>query len=605
MPTSKYHPYKGKGGHAARCALCVKTTPAGLAGWVEIHVEGEAASYRSGQSVRAIGQVTTQMAEIIKACDNLVPALIPLAHRTCAESAAAALAVGKRLQGQEQPMPRQLLLKFSSRYSKYLHCCAFCGHSLIASATQCTTHRQGQGQGEGQEQGKGQDQGEGQEQVRASTSHPCSCHACGEPAATAAGVNQVVCYLLAEHDMDMRQLYKGAPAMRQHWGMAQRFSVPVWWSYGATAHFKGRHDSEGGVVKQWLRGDAMHQSLCSIAMHITSQLLLLTTARLTVHEQVWVIGGAWSSAHRRPSITKPFEAMPMFDQKRDDKHWDDECLTLLCSFTPDSVMQLCTLGKKLSVKMLNEYCKAVGLYVPVGTLRADIRYMLTGSVRPTSHDLASSGSASQKLPATTSTEGVSPANPRARTDFAVPISDGDAVEPGPSPAAAVEVPAGMGEEARLLSQLAEVATISKVPVTEGGKGLQLQVQCSQRNLAANSQRRFALHGVLAAGGAVAQVALPLELPDALLVAPSPSGDQQLVVKAGGEGVSTILQVWNCSRLVLELHVPRTLHGPLVNDAYFGNGAAWSPDGRAVAYTAEAAPGERTPAWGGAGGPEGR
>ncbi|KAJ9527234.1 hypothetical protein QJQ45_025492 [Haematococcus lacustris] len=53
--------------------------------------------------------------------------------------------------------------------------------------------------------------------------------------------------------------------------------------------------------------------------------------------------------------------MPMFDQKRDDKHWDDECLTLLCSFAPDSVMQLCTLGKKLSVKMLNEYCKAVGL----------------------------------------------------------------------------------------------------------------------------------------------------------------------------------------------------------------------------------------------------
>ncbi|KAJ9530902.1 hypothetical protein QJQ45_028809, partial [Haematococcus lacustris] len=86
-------------------------------------------------------------------------------------------------------------------------------------------------------------------------------------AITQAAVNQVVCYLLAEHDMDMRQLYmwsdgcagqfKGAPAMRQHWGMAQRFSMPVWWSYGATAHFKGRHDSEGGVVKQWLRGELL------------------------------------------------------------------------------------------------------------------------------------------------------------------------------------------------------------------------------------------------------------------------------------------------------------------------------------------------------------
>ncbi|GFH19540.1 hypothetical protein HaLaN_16501, partial [Haematococcus lacustris] len=65
--------------------------------------------------------------------------------------------------------------------------------------------------------------------------------------------------------------------------------------------------------------------------------------------------------------------MPMFDQKRDDKHWDDECLTLLCSFAPDSVKQLCTLGKKLGVTMLNEYCKAVGLYVPAGTLRAYLR----------------------------------------------------------------------------------------------------------------------------------------------------------------------------------------------------------------------------------------
>ncbi|KAJ9524277.1 hypothetical protein QJQ45_008473 [Haematococcus lacustris] len=77
-----------------------------------------------------------------------------------------------------------------------------------------------------------------------------------------------------------------------------------------------------------------------------------------------------------PPELRPFVAMPMFDQKRDDKHWDDECLTLLCSFALDSVMQLCTLGKKLSVKMLNEYCKAVGLYVPANTLRADLRYMV-------------------------------------------------------------------------------------------------------------------------------------------------------------------------------------------------------------------------------------
>ncbi|GFH20837.1 hypothetical protein HaLaN_18028 [Haematococcus lacustris] len=43
--------------------------PASSTGWVEIHVEGEATSYRSGQS---LGQVTAQMAEFIKACDNLI-----------------------------------------------------------------------------------------------------------------------------------------------------------------------------------------------------------------------------------------------------------------------------------------------------------------------------------------------------------------------------------------------------------------------------------------------------------------------------------------------------------------------------------------------------
>ncbi|KAJ9518965.1 hypothetical protein QJQ45_026191, partial [Haematococcus lacustris] len=37
---------------------------------------------------------------------------------------------------------------------------------------------------------------------------------------------------------------------------------------------------------------------------------------------------------------------------------------------------LCTLGKKLSVKISNEYCKAVGLHVSAGTLRAELRYMV-------------------------------------------------------------------------------------------------------------------------------------------------------------------------------------------------------------------------------------
>ncbi|GFH14870.1 hypothetical protein HaLaN_11001 [Haematococcus lacustris] len=110
----------------------------------------------------------------------------------------------------------------------------------------------------------------------------------------------------------------------------------------------GRHDSEGGVVKQWLGGIQVEWSktACACAQCMTPA--------------------------PRPSIAKPFMAMPMFDQRRDDKHWDDEWLTLLCTFAPHSMKQLCTLGKKLGVKILNEYC---GLCVPAGTLRADLRYM--------------------------------------------------------------------------------------------------------------------------------------------------------------------------------------------------------------------------------------
>ncbi|KAJ9504893.1 hypothetical protein QJQ45_010965 [Haematococcus lacustris] len=91
--------------------VILRFAPAGSDGWVEIHVEGEAASYRSGQSLLAIGKFTAQMAEVIAACNNLVPPQVPLAHRSCARAAAAALAVGKRLRGKEpasqlQPMAR-------------------------------------------------------------------------------------------------------------------------------------------------------------------------------------------------------------------------------------------------------------------------------------------------------------------------------------------------------------------------------------------------------------------------------------------------------------------------------------------------------------------
>ncbi|KAJ9505846.1 hypothetical protein QJQ45_010644 [Haematococcus lacustris] len=298
MPTSKYHPYKGKGGHAARCALCVKTTPAGLAGWVEIHVEGEAASYRSGQSVRAIGQVTTQMAEIIKACDNLVPALIPLAHRTCAEAAAAAHAVCQRLRGQEsasqlQPMPR-LSSTPTQAPAQPGPAHAPCPHHL---PDQPPSHPS---------------------QVQGSSQHhpalPALLHLPGLSILTRPATDLVT--PLAEEqqpiihtteEQDEQTMPPSMPKQQQDWATARSIAAAV-------------------------------------LQQIQQVPALLRLLRSQSDSKVMLQSSTLQDA-----------------EKRDDKHWDDECLTLLCSFAPDSVMQLCTLGKKLSVKMLNEYCKAVGL----------------------------------------------------------------------------------------------------------------------------------------------------------------------------------------------------------------------------------------------------
>ncbi|KAJ9514889.1 hypothetical protein QJQ45_028570 [Haematococcus lacustris] len=81
--------------------------------------------------------------------------------------------------------------------------------------------------------------------------------------ATQAALYQVIAHLKHNAGMDLQELFmwsdgcagqfKGTPALQQHRRMALNLSVPLWWSYGATSHFKGRHDSEGGVLKHKLR----------------------------------------------------------------------------------------------------------------------------------------------------------------------------------------------------------------------------------------------------------------------------------------------------------------------------------------------------------------
>ncbi|KAJ9518992.1 hypothetical protein QJQ45_026326, partial [Haematococcus lacustris] len=221
-------------------------------------------------------------------------------------------------------------------------------------------------------------------------------------AITQAAVNQVVCYLLAEHDMDMRQLYMWFdgtlwcqdpvvrcqdPVVRCQDPVGQdpvdpvgqnpvvRCQDPVVWCQDPVVWCQDPV-SQDPVV--WCQDPVSQNPVVWCQDPVGVQQDPVVRYQDPVVPEPCGIQVEWSQTAcacaqcmdpaprgvcTRLSITKPFVAMPMFDQKRDDKHWDDECLTLLCSFAPDSVMQLCTLGKKLSVKMLNEYCKAVGLYV--------------------------------------------------------------------------------------------------------------------------------------------------------------------------------------------------------------------------------------------------
>ncbi|EIE20682.1 alpha/beta-hydrolase [Coccomyxa subellipsoidea C-169] len=184
-------------------------------------------------------------------------------------------------------------------------------------------------------------------------------------------------------------------------------------------------------------------------------------------------------------------------------------------------------------------------------------------------------------------------------------------------------PEGMDQEAGLLAQLAEVPLASKAWIRplQGNDALisvrslshpqfkshlalikfvilPVQVQYSQRNLAANAQRKYTVPYMFPASSGEAVPGFPMELKDVLLFSPSPSGKRTLVVRAGKEGTSVVLEIWGSQSLIRELHVPTKVHGSVFNDGWFSAGASWDPQEQRIAYVAEAPADVETPEWGG-------
>ncbi|KAL4436940.1 hypothetical protein ABPG75_004079 [Micractinium tetrahymenae] len=170
------------------------------------------------------------------------------------------------------------------------------------------------------------------------------------------------------------------------------------------------------------------------------------------------------------------------------------------------------------------------------------------------------------------------------------------------PAKPREEAPGMEKEAALLEAFASLPALGKgwAAPAAGGHGARVTLQLSQRNLPANSQRKylttFQLNEAVLEAGEV-EPSPPVEQSGVLLYAPSPSGRRTLVVRGGSGESSAVLEVWDRCRLLKELHVPKALHGAVYNDGWFGMGAAWSPDKTRIAYVAEAPPPARTPEWG--------
>ena len=129
---------------------------------------------------------------------------------------------------------------------------------------------------------------------------------------------------------------------------------------------------------------------------------------------------------------------------------------------------------------------------------------------------------------------------------------------------------------------------------------------SQRNLQANNQRKSSISVFLrfpsddAHAPAAIACSHPTEHPsDLLLSSPSPSGASQAIFRNGGGGDSSLIlqHLRGTQGVVSELHVPKTLHGSLVNDGYFATGCSWRIQEDAICFTAEVTATEKTPSWG--------
>ena len=161
---------------------------------------------------------------------------------------------------------------------------------------------------------------------------------------------------------------------------------------------------------------------------------------------------------------------------------------------------------------------------------------------------------------------------------------------------------GLDREAMVYEALTSIPSIGKVWMnpTMDKKGVKLSMEVIQKDVPQNAVRKSLVHCLIDASQPKVQhldTFWSTSLDNMVFQSPSPSGSKMLVVRKSDGDKGSVLQIWNQATVEYELVVPEKLHGPIVNDGWFGSRASWSADESFVAYVAERPKRRQTPEWG--------
>ncbi|MQL86069.1 hypothetical protein Taro_018587 [Colocasia esculenta] len=146
-------------------------------------------------------------------------------------------------------------------------------------------------------------------------------------------------------------------------------------------------------------------------------------------------------------------------------------------------------------------------------------------------------------------------------------------------------------QSKLLKEFTDVPSIDKAWIfkSDDGNGSRAMFSIGQANLLANKKRTFMLSSHISRETSHSVnfqwSPFPVEMTGVSAVVPSPSGTKLLVVRNKENDSPTCLEIWGPSQLQKEIHIPRSVHGPVYIDGWF-EGISWNHEETLIAYVAE-------------------